>query len=257
MKMKITKRLFSVVMALMLCFASAVPAYADTISRVIDNADLLSASEERSLASRLDKISSDHDMDIMVAAENDLGGRSIKNFADDLINSNTHSRGGIILLIDMGGRDWYISTNGYGKTVITDAGLDYLSDRFVGYLSDGDYARAFSIFADQVEDFIIHAENGDPYNSGNIPKKPFEFVKYLIIALIVGFITALIITLVMKSKNKSVRFKREANSYVRPGSLNVTESRDLFLYSTVNRTAIPKNDSSSGRSGNGGGGGSF
>ncbi|WP_449077534.1 hypothetical protein [Ruminococcus sp.] len=49
------------------------------------------------------------------------------------------------------------------------------------------------------------------------------------------------------------------------GSLNVTESRDLFLYKTFTRTAKPKNNSSSGSSTHtsssgsthGGGGGKF
>ena len=51
---------------------------------------------------------------------------------------------------------------------------------------------------------------------------------------------------------KSVRQKNDAADYVRPGSMQLTHSRDLFLYSHVSRTAKPKNTSSGG----GGGGGS-
>lgn len=54
-------------------------------------------------------------------------------------------------------------------------------------------------------------------------------------------------------------------NYMKRGSLNVTESRDLFLYKTFTRTAKPKNNSSSGSSmhtsssgsTHGGGGGKF
>ena len=45
----------------------------------------------------------------------------------------------------------------------------------------------------------------------------------------------------MKSKLKTVRFQAAASNYMKNGSLNITESRDLFLYNTVTRTAKPKN----------------
>ena len=55
-----------------------------------------------------------------------------------------------------------------------------------------------------------------------------------------------------------------ANNYLKNGSLNITDSSDIFLYSNVTRTAKPKNndnDSSTheSSSGNtyGGGGGKF
>lgn len=72
----------------------------------------------------------------------------------------------------------------------------------------------------------------------------------------------------MKAKLKTVRFQAAAGNYMKNmkrGSLNVTESRDLFLYKTFTRTAKPKNNSSSGSSTHtsssgsthGGGGGKF
>ena len=69
----------------------------------------------------------------------------------------------------------------------------------------------------------------------------------------------------MKSKLKTVRFQAAANSYMKAESMNITESRDLYLYSAVTRTAKPKNDDSGGSSTHtsssgsthGGGGGKF
>ena len=71
----------------------------------------------------------------------------------------------------------------------------------------------------------------------------------------------------MKRKLKTVQPQNSANSYLKEGSLDLTESSDLFLYNTVTRTEIPKDDdSSSGESSthtsssgstHGGGGGSF
>jgi len=65
----------------------------------------------------------------------------------------------------------------------------------------------------------------------------------------------------MKGQLKSVRFKSAASDYTKAGSMNVTESRDLFLYRTVSRREKPRENSggssthtsSSGRSHGGGG----
>ncbi|MBS7176877.1 MAG: TPM domain-containing protein, partial [Clostridiales bacterium] len=85
---------------------------------------------------------------------------------------------------------------------------------------------------------------------------------WIAVSIAAGFVIALIIVGSMKSKLKMVRFQAGANSYLRQGSMNVTESRDLFLYRHVSRTAKPKSSSSgssthsssSGRSHGGGGG---
>ena len=73
---------------------------------------------------------------------------------------------------------------------------------------------------------------------------------------------------VMKSRLKSVAPQRDATSYVRQGSMKLTNQRDLYLYREVHRTERPK-ETDSGSSGgssthtsssgstHGGGGGSF
>ena len=83
----------------------------------------------------------------------------------------------------------------------------------------------------------------------------------LVVSVGIGFLVALIATSSMKSQLKSVKFKKEANSYLKPGSMMITDARDMFLYRKV--TYTPKandNDksgshsSSSGRSHSGTGG---
>lgn len=49
----------------------------------------------------------------------------------------------------------------------------------------------------------------------------------------------------MKRKLKAVRPQNSVNSCLKEGSLDLTESSDLFLYNTVTRTEIPKDDDSS------------
>lgn len=64
---------------------------------------------------------------------------------------------------------------------------------------------------------------------------------YILPALIVGFIIALIVVLTMKSGMKTVHAKSGAADYMVPGSLSLTVQRDTYLYKNVTRTPRPKN----------------
>ena len=99
-----------------------------------------------------------------------------------------------------------------------------------------------------------------------MPKDPFAPGASLVIALVIGFIIALIYTGSLKGQLKSVQAQRAAANYVKNGSMNITNSRDFFLYRRVDRTE--KSSSSDDKGGSsthtsssgathGGGGGKF
>lgn len=73
-------------------------------------------------------------------------------------------------------------------------------------------------------------------------KAPFDVGKSVIIALVIGFIIALIVTLAMKGRLKSVRSRDNARDYIKKDSLNITVRRDTFLYSRVERTPKQRNE---------------
>ena len=58
----------------------------------------------------------------------------------------------------------------------------------------------------------------------------------------------LLVTGNMRRKLKTVRKQDRAASYVRQGSMEVTRSNDFYLYSTVSKSAKPKNEDSNGGS---------
>lgn len=256
------KRFFAGIFALLLCLCLSIPALAEeSLPRLVDDANLLTASQEQALLEKLDKISTRQGMDVVIVTADTLEGKSPRDYADDFYDYNGYAADGVMLLVSMEDRDWWISTAGYGITAFTDAGIDYLSDQFVSHLSDEEYAEAFDIFAEQCDAFITQARTGDPYDRHNLPKEPFNVVLNLIVALVIGLVVALIATGIMRGKLKSVHSKAQAKDYVRPGSMKVTQSQEMFLYRNVVRTPKPKEGSSthvssSGRS-HGGGGGKF
>ena len=269
--MNVKKRILTVLFALLLCMVVVIPTFAASdLPRLVDNADLLTDSEESTLLSKLNEISERQQADVVVVTADTLDGKTPMDYADDFYDYNGYSFGadkdGVLLLVSLEDRDWWMSTTGYGITAITDAGIEYISEKFLSDLSDGDYADAFTTYAELCDDFFTQARSGQPYDTGHMPKQPFNIARNLLIALIVGFVIALIATGVMKGKLKTVRFQSAASNYVKANSMNVTESRDMFLYTHVDRRAKPKDTDSSSGSGthtsssgstHGGGGGKF
>jgi uncharacterized protein len=225
---------------------------------LVDEAGLLTQAQADGLLKKLDEISERQKCDVAVVTVNSLDGKTSEAYADDFYDYNGYGMGsgydGILLLISMEDRDWAITTHGFGIPAFTDAGQEYMVSQFRPYLSDGNYADAFSRFAELCDGFLTAAKAGNSYDIGNLPNsvKPFSlkaFLNTLPITIIVGIILSFIITSLMKSTLKSVRRQAAAKNYLRNGSLNITESRDVFLYTTVSKVKSKDSDSSSGSGG--------
>ncbi|MBE6588121.1 MAG: TPM domain-containing protein [Ruminococcaceae bacterium] len=256
------KKIFSLVLTVILASLLCIGTFARSdMPLLVDEADVLNSFEEEMLLETLEDVSDEHDMDIVVLTVESLDGEWPEDYADDYYDYNDYSSDGVLLLICPESGDGHISTSGYGITSITDAALETIFEEISPLLSDGDYAEAFETFALQCDEYITMAEDGDPFDYEDLPKEPFNVFKSIVLSLIVGLVIAFVVTLIMKGNLKSVHFNDSASEYVKKGSMNVTQSRDLFLYTRVTRTPKPKDNggsrthtSSSGRSH---GGGSF
>ncbi|MFQ9516594.1 MAG: TPM domain-containing protein [Eubacterium sp.] len=268
------KKVLSVILTIILMSVATVTAFAEQdtdrlMPRLVDNADILNDSEEDSLLKKLNEISERQDFDVVVVTVDSLEGKTARDYADDFYDYNGYGMGndndGVLLLVSMEARDWWMSTTGFGITAITDAGIDYISDKFLDDMGDDEYAKAFDEYAELCDKFVTQAKTGEPYDVGNMPKEPFAVFRNLLIALAAGIVLSLIIVLIMRSQMKTVRRKPAASDYMKKGSMVINESRDLFLYTHLDRQKKPKNNSSGGSSTHksssgtthGGGGGKF
>ncbi len=234
-------------------------------ARLMDAADLLTDAEEAEILAALDEISERQKVDVAIAAVDSLDGKDVQSYADELYEYCSFGYGdahdGFMLLISMEERDWYITTEGYGITAITDAGIEHLGSVMSDNLSAGNYAAAFMDFAETGDEMITQAKDGSPYGAED---KSVNAIMILGISFVLALVVSSIVVGRMKAELKSVQMERSAANYIREGSMQLTKQQDLFLYRHVSRTKRQKSSSSgssthrssSGRT-HGGGGGKF
>ncbi len=236
-------KIIAMILLLVICLGFSVPACAAMPDRLVDDADLLTASEEQLLTEKLNAVSDKYEVDVVIVTTQSVGNMSLERYSERYGVGN--GKDAVVLLVAMESRDVAITTSGICKQAIGENERDDILDTVSGNLTIGEYADAFEDYITECDHYIDIEINGVPYQS--------VVLKYLGISLAVGLITALIATGIMASKLRSVRPKVGASDYVKAGSLNVTLSRDMFLYRRVDRRAKPKQSSggSHGSSGNG------
>lgn len=238
------RKLTCIFAAVLLLLVLTVPAAA-AAGHVIDEADLLTPSQEQQLEEKLASVSKKLNMDIVVATTDDTGYSSTMRYADDLYDYSGYGDDGVLYLIDMDNREMWISTAGKAMSRLSDSDIDAMLDELYSYVSVDDHYGSAMAFAELCEEYC-------GVNWGFT----------VLLSFGIGIVVAFIATSVMKGQLNNVQLKAGAWDYMKQGSLNITEARDLFLYRNISRTAKPKNNgssshsSSSGRS-HGGGGRSF
>lgn len=246
-----TKRLFSLLTALLLAAVLVIPASAAVADspRIDDMADLLSAEQEQALTAKLRDYSEAQNCDIVFVTTPDLSTADFSfngtavDFADRYYETHGYAADGVLVLITLE------SENGRRNITFSCSGkcMKRLSDDEQNELLD---AVLYDSYSDDIYYYKILDKIADGINRDLTPRVKWYLLP---LSLGIGFAIAMLIMTRLRNKLKSVSMQRGAASYVRPGSMNVTASRDTYLYSTVSRTEKPKNDSDSGRTSSGGG----
>lgn len=264
------KKIFSALAALSLVLALGLSAYAEEIpasthtipderliDRVTDTASVLTAEELSSLNARADEVSEAYLCDVAVAFVSGTDGMGVQSYADDYYDYNGFGGddSGILLLVDVTGRQYAVSTYGCGAYAFTDAGQSYMDEKYLPYLSAGDWAGAADAFISASAELLAAAQNGSPYDTGSMPRGSFP-VMWIAIDLIAGLVLAFIPVGIMKKKLKTVEAQSGAESYVAEYDIPAPRCSDRFLYKTVNRTPRPRDNNNGPGPGGGHGGGS-
>ncbi len=218
---------------------------------VVDEAGLLTDKEESALAKKLEDFKNEHGVELAVVLVNTTNGQDIERFSEIYYKTAGFDYDGIMLLVNMNtdgaapeGKALHLYSSGVGYDALSDAQSQHICDSVAACFADKDYTDGVSSFVSLCDARVGEHKNG----------KPFNWFLSLAVSLGIGLVVALISTGVMRSKLKSVHKQTTATQYVDRRGVNLEESRDLFLYSNVVKTYIPRSNPS-GRSGSSRGGG--
>lgn len=259
------RKAYSLLLCLMLVSALVLSvSAASELPRVIDGADLLTAGEEDKLEQLSQAIRTNYEMDVVILTVDTLGGKTAQDYADDYYDEHGYGCGGnasgLLLLLAMEEREWYISTCGDAIYAFTDYGLEQISDLVVPYLSGGSYYQGFVTFMTALPDYLDAFSNGMPidgYASDYDPNRSdvvfYETERHVnvVISLVIGIMAAAITVGVMCYSMNTKRMQAGAGDYLKPGSYQLRVQRDMFLYSNVSKVRRQENNSSGGHGGGG------
>ena len=266
------------VLALLMCLTLSV--CADAVTCITDNAGLLTSEEIAALEEKAAQLTETYGIHAVVLTVASLDGARAQDYADDFYDHNGYSEDGVLFLLVMAEREWYISTCGNVIYALTDYGIQQLGDEVVPYLSNALWYEGFDAFLDSLPAYLDARENGAPVDgfadySGDYYHGDREEVVYyeedtspsLLLSLLAGVVVAAVVVAGMRGSMNTKRSQRSAGDYMTKGSWNLTQHSDIFLYSNVTKTRKqepPKNTGggssvhrSSGGRRHGGGGGRF
>ena len=256
---------FVLFLILVLTMTSVASATGTDDTRIFDEDDILTDSQEEKLQKRIENIWSEYDFDVVIRIVNmeELKYSDLQTFTDDYYDTGIKSRyefgeDGLLIFLNMcndeDGRDYWFNGCEKGAVWFDNYFFEYMQDRtsFVTNLKNGDYYEAFDVALDNVEKFLKQAATGEPYSYSNkVPSDPMSKKTFTILSVIEFFVALLFgkgyASNLRASMNTAVK-RTEATEYIDKSSFALTRSQDLFLYSNVTRTPIPTETRSGGGS---------
>ena len=250
------------IVGLLILFVSQT-ASAARLDPVTDKVGLLKATEIELLNQKIRKVEQAHKIKIGVVFVKGVGGRDMGSASRELLekNFNNSSNGSIVLLVDMGTRQYEIDTDPRMVERVTNYdGIPLLKESFQSELSAGNYYGAVNKFIDGVDELVTYYEtNGVAYGQ----RKPGEIDPMAAtMAVLLAILGGLGIRSALIGSMSNVHHAMEAIDYLKKNTVKFTENRDTFLFMNVRRR--PRGGGGGGGSrggghggGHGGGGGSF
>ena len=216
----------------------------ESCKSIVDMANLLTNEEVTVLVSKINNIIAAYSLDVAIITTYSTNGIGlIQNFADDFYDENGYGLGytydGLLLVLDMKEREWYITTHGKAIEIYTDSIIEALKDAILTDLKEENYYNAFNIFVDQVDEYAKNyrepvSTTATTENNQSSHQK-YYLIENLLASLLIGFVIAYIMGRLKLRKLKTKQRVYDANNYIKENSFVLTKSNDLFLFSNVKK----------------------
>lgn len=226
----------------------------DEAEKIYDFADLYTDEQEKELYSLVTNYIDDYDLDLAIVTIKENTKDSTEAYAQDFYDYNsfgiTDSHNGILFLVDMANREFYMLNSGAGITMYTDRRVDECLDAAFSEIASGNYYGGTKAF---IEKAGYYAKVGEPDEAGNEPKLKgvlkLQSMSWSSIAIFSVIATA-VVMFIFISNNKLVRSATSSKFYLTKADVNVV--KETFLGKNINKVMRVHDSGSSGSSSSGG-----
>lgn len=244
-----TKKIFAIIIAALICVSFVFSASAYTQQYVIDYADKLSSSEIEELDLFAEKLETAYGVTVLFCITEGTGDVTADEFSSETYIDYTDNENGIIIVHDDWNKTYSVFTSGNADEYFSDAAIDSMIDAYD--LNESYYGGLYACY-ELAEEYLENGYSGgyvyddEPVYAGEadeqetVNEKDGVSIIWLPVSLLIGLLVGFLIINGIASKNKSVKMQKNATVYTRPGSMVITGSADNFLYNNVERREKPK-----------------
>lgn len=251
------KKVFSILLAIALAFASCAISFGSDGPKVIDNAGVFDSTDIENLESYIDFIISKYGYDIAIYTDCISDGRSNMEIADEFYDSyglgSDENLSGTLLFInfDSNQRGWWTTVTGDSMNYFDEDNINVIDDAIYNYMVDGDYFNAMYVYLECVDqlyesgslfvrpgdddyDYYYSQDYGEEYVSS-----PMQAVVGALPLGIFGFLASFTLAKFNATRNmKSIKKATSAENYKVNGSFKLFRREDIFRGTTIARVPI-------------------
>lgn len=212
--------------------------------KIYDFADLLTEEEENNLYEEVEGFIKNTNLDLAIVTTNENQKASEVEYADDFYDYNDFKKDGLLILIDMKNRRYYISTTGEGIIYYNDSRIDGAIDAGYNNLVNQEYYLTYSNTIKQLYTYYKEGISNTKYKITEdgvlVYKTPWIQIAFY------SIIPTFIIILILVLKNRKVKLATNADYYTDKKSLKILNRNDKFVNTYTTKVYNPPSSSSGG-----------
>jgi uncharacterized protein len=241
-----TKKIISIVFAIVLVFGLSVCAYAEEQRFVFDEASILTYDEIEELEAKAKEISETYGCEVYAITFPSLDGNEAWELNEMLYAELKEYYGAgedvVILMLAMEERQYDIMARGFGNTAFTDYGKDVMAEKFLDDFANDDWYWGFYDYMTTCDEFLAMAVSGEPFDVDSDEGGSGLFG--IIIAIVISCLIAFAVCSILRAQMKTARIATEAHDYQK--ELNLTNQYDRFSHRDIKRVYNPPKEENEG-----------
>lgn len=223
----------------------------DATEKVYDFAELFTEQEEKEIYNEVSSFISNTTLDLAIVTIKYNSKESTMEYADDFYDYNDFKVNGLVYVIDMDNREFYISTAGTAILYYDNYRIESILTSLDNSMYNGNYKESVEILTDKL---LYYYEMGysSNYNKYTISDSKIVYKTPFLTLGIISLVAAIIVTIILVKRNKPVKLSQESSMYLAQNGIKITNIQTNFINTHTTSCYSPRSESSSGGSSSGG-----